>query len=132
MNMCFPCFTFSAYHALKANYRSGKFSNAPDGMTQTQLRKNWSLFAEVLMTEAGEAHVHRRAFSLVRFICYLCKASLPVFLPIRSVNACMCTETYHNTDAFVSMTSKTHMYIYRYILYRINFIVYGFRLLNII
>ena len=29
-----------------------------------------------------------------------------VFLPIRSVNACMCTETYDNTDAFVSVKSK--------------------------
>ena len=29
-----------------------------------------------------------------------------VFLPIRSVNACMCTKTYHKTDAFVSVTSK--------------------------
>ena len=70
-------FTFSAYHALKANYRSGKFSNASDNMTQAQLRKNWSLFAEVLMAEAGEARVHHRAFSLSRFICFLCNGSLP-------------------------------------------------------
>ena len=70
-------FAFSAYHALKANYRSGKFSNASDSMTQAQLRKNWSLFAEVLMAEAGEARVHHRAFSLSRFICFLCNGSLP-------------------------------------------------------
>ena len=70
-------FAFSAYHALKANYRSGKFSNASDNMTQAQLRKNWSLFAEVLMAEAGEARVHHRAFSLSRFICFLCNGSLP-------------------------------------------------------
>ena len=31
-----------------------------------------------------------------------------VFLPIRLVNACMCIETYHDTDAFVSVTSKTY------------------------
>ena len=47
-------FAFSAYHALKAHYRSSKFSNASHSITHPQLRTNWSLFAEVLMTEAGE------------------------------------------------------------------------------
>ena len=65
------------YHALKANYRNGKFSKASDSMTQAQLRKNWSLFAEVLMAEAGKARVHHRAISLSRFICFLCNGSLP-------------------------------------------------------
>ena len=65
-------FTFSAYHALKAKYRNGQFSNALDAMTPAQLRANWSLFAEVLMAEAGEARVEYHAFSLPRFICFLC------------------------------------------------------------
>ena len=67
----------SAYHALKANYRNGKFSNASDGMTRFALRKHWSLFTEVVMAEAGEVHVKHRAFSLSRFISFLCSGSLP-------------------------------------------------------
>ena len=48
------------------------FRNALDAMTPAQLRANWSLFAEVLMAEAGEARVEYHAFSLPRFICFLC------------------------------------------------------------
>ena len=65
---------------LSWSFPKGPFQlNLPqsDNMTQAQLRKNWSLFAEVLMAEAGEARVHHRAFSLSRFICFLCNGSLP-------------------------------------------------------
>ena len=69
-------FTFSAYHALKAKYRSGQFRIAPDEMTSTQLRLNWSIFAEVLAAEAGEARVFHRAFSMPKFISFLCTGRL--------------------------------------------------------
>ena len=65
-------FTFSAYHALKAKYRSGQFRIAPDEMTSTQMRLNWNIFAEVLAAEAGEARVFHRAFSMPKFISFLC------------------------------------------------------------
>ena len=70
-------FTFSAYHALKAKYRSGQFCNASDDMTSAQSRMNWSIFAEVLAAEAGEARVFHRAFSIPKFISFLCSGSLP-------------------------------------------------------
>ena len=70
-------FTFSAYHALKANHRSGTFSNASYGMTHSQLITNWSLLAEVLMAEAGELRVKHRALSLSRLTCFLCCGRVP-------------------------------------------------------
>ena len=38
-------FACSAYHALKAKYKSGQFRNASDGMTTSQMRMNWSIVA---------------------------------------------------------------------------------------
>ena len=70
-------FTFSAYHALKAKYRSGQFCNASDDMTSAQSRMNWSIFAEVLAAEAGEARVFHRAFSIPKFISFLCSGRHP-------------------------------------------------------
>ena len=68
-------FTFSAYHALKAKYRSGQFRIASDDMTSPQTRLNWSIIAEVLAAEAGEARVFHRAFSMPKFISFLCNGT---------------------------------------------------------
>ena len=62
---------------MKGKYRSGQLYNATDTMTNSDMRTNWSLFAEVLMAEAGEAHVKYRAFSLSRFISFLCNGRHP-------------------------------------------------------
>ena len=64
-------FTFSAYHALKAKYRSGQLRIVSDDVTSTQMRLNWSVIAEVLAAEAGEAHVFHRAYSMPKFIIFV-------------------------------------------------------------
>ena len=39
-------------------------------MTVSQMRMNWSIVAEVLASEAGEAHVKYPAFALPKFIVF--------------------------------------------------------------
>jgi len=76
---------FSAYHALKSDIRAGKIRMQPEGWNQPSLRCAWSVFANVLKTEAGELHVFNRAFSLPKFIDFLCTGRLP--LPRLAINA---------------------------------------------
>ena len=70
------CCTFSAYHALKAQIRSGQLS-APINNHVTfsgagaQLRRCWSVFAEAFAAEAGEFAINHRSFSLPKFIAFL-------------------------------------------------------------
>jgi len=71
------CFILSAYRAVKAKYRSGHLWIASDDMTSTQMRMNWSIVAEVLAAEAGEAHVKRRTFPIPKFIRFLCTGRHP-------------------------------------------------------
>ena len=70
--------SFSAYHALKSDIRAGKIRMHQDGWTQPSLRCAWSVFANVLKTEAGELHVFNRAFSLPKFIVFVCTGRLPL------------------------------------------------------
>ena len=63
--------TFSAYHALKAQYRSGRIQMQQNVMTNASMRHNWSVFAHTLSAEAGELHISHYAFSLTKFICFL-------------------------------------------------------------
>ena len=56
-------FLFSAYHALKSDIRAGKIRMHQDGWTQPSLRCAWSVFANVLKTEAGDLHVFDRVCS---------------------------------------------------------------------
>ena len=66
----FAC-TFSAYHSLKAQYRSGRIQMHQEVMTNASMRHNWSVFAHSLCAEAGELHIPHYAFSLTKFICFL-------------------------------------------------------------
>jgi len=74
---------FSAYHAVKGKVRAGRISVHTDAVTTTTLRVIWDAFANVLAAEAGELRVATRAFSLPKFICFLCTGFLsPEELPI--------------------------------------------------
>ena len=64
--------TFSAYHALKARVRSGKIQMQENTMTNSSVREAWSVFAESFAAEAGECRIPCSAFSLPKFIQFLC------------------------------------------------------------
>ena len=68
---------FSAYHAVKAKVRAGKINVRADAVTTSTLRVIWGVFAEVLAAEAGELRVATRAFSLPKFMSFLCTGILP-------------------------------------------------------
>merc|ERR1712046_77112 len=68
--------TFSAYHALKAKVRAGRIQMHEDSETKVSLRHAWSVFADVLGTEAGERKLPYRAFSLPKFIHFLNSGNL--------------------------------------------------------
>ena len=68
---------FSAYHAVKAKVRAGRIIVHADAVTTSTLRVIWGAFAEVLAAEAGELRVATRAFSLPKFISFLCTGILP-------------------------------------------------------
>jgi len=75
MNIC-SCL-FSAYHAVKAKVRAGKIHVHAETVTTSTLRVIWGAFAEVLAAEAGELRVPTRAFSLPKFLSFLCTGILP-------------------------------------------------------
>ena len=75
---------FSAYHALKSDIRAGQIIMHQDGWAQPSLRGAWSVFANVLKTEAAELHVFNRSFSLPKFIDFLCTGRLPT--PRQAIN----------------------------------------------
>ena len=65
---------FSAYHAVKSMVRTAQVTsgaNIIDTSCGSEIRKNWSLFAQTFQAEACEMSVATRAFTLPKFIDFL-------------------------------------------------------------
>ena len=66
---------------------------------------NWSLFTEVLMAEAGEAHVKYHAFSLLKFIRFSCSGRHPANSLTNRVH--VHPDYRDNPDALKALASNT-------------------------
>ena len=99
--------TFSAYHALKAQYRSGKIQMHQDVMTNASMRHNWSVFAHTLCAEAGEQRIPHYAFSLTKFICFLTTGIRGETVQLSLVDGSTTNNGSHPSQGAVNMHSPS-------------------------